>query len=163
MSRMNSEKKLGTGRVVAVAIENNKTSQYAAKWAVDNLLPKDQSLLLVHVRQRSSNSIADMNDDVARAYKQQADNESKELFASFRVFCNRKNVSSKFKTDHLGQVRYLDLTLLLFFQLQIHCKEVLLEETDISKAIIECVSSHSIELLVLGAPSRTGLIRYVIN
>lgn len=54
MSRMNSEKKLGAGRVVAVAIENNKTSQHAAKWAVDNLLPKDQCLLLIHVRQRSS-------------------------------------------------------------------------------------------------------------
>jgi len=50
---MNTEKKLGAGRVVAVAIENNKTSQHAAKWAVDNLLPKDQSLLLIHVRQKS--------------------------------------------------------------------------------------------------------------
>lgn len=54
MSRSIQDKKLGAGRVVAVAIENNKTSQYAAKWAVDNLLPKDQHLLLVHVRQRAS-------------------------------------------------------------------------------------------------------------
>jgi hypothetical protein len=54
MSRSIQEKKLGAGRVVAVAIENNKTSQYAAKWAVDNLLPKDQHLLLVHVRQKAS-------------------------------------------------------------------------------------------------------------
>lgn len=54
MSRIIQEKKLGAGRVVAVAIENNKTSQYAAKWAVDNLLPKDQHLLLIHVRQRAS-------------------------------------------------------------------------------------------------------------
>jgi len=37
----------------------------------------------------------DGNDDVARAYRQQMDNESKELFASFRVFCNRKSVSSE--------------------------------------------------------------------
>lgn len=35
----------------------------------------------------------DGNDDVARAYMQQMDNESKELFSSFRVFCNRKSVS----------------------------------------------------------------------
>lgn len=54
MSRLVQEKKIGAGRVVAVAIENNKTSQYAAKWAVDNLLPKDQALLLLHVRQRAS-------------------------------------------------------------------------------------------------------------
>nr|KYP67550.1 U-box domain-containing protein 34 [Cajanus cajan] len=54
MSRLIQEKKLGSGRIVAVAIENNKTSQYAAKWAVDNLLPKDQSLLLLHVRQKAA-------------------------------------------------------------------------------------------------------------
>lgn len=54
MSRIMAEKKLGAGRMVAVAIENNKTSQYAAKWAVDNLVPKDQCILLLHVRQRAS-------------------------------------------------------------------------------------------------------------
>ncbi|KAK7318042.1 hypothetical protein RJT34_02739 [Clitoria ternatea] len=140
MSRLIQEKKLGAGRVVAVAIENNKTSQYAAKWAVDNLLPKDQILLLLHVRQKSSsiptptgNVVSlDSNDEVARVYMQQMDNESKELFASFRVFCNRKSIQ---------------------------CKELLLEETDIPKALIESISTYSIELLVLGAPSRSGLVR----
>ncbi|KAF7813936.1 U-box domain-containing protein 35 [Senna tora] len=127
MSRPIPEKKLGAGRVVAVAIENNKTSQSAAKWAVDNLLPKDQSLLLIHVKQ-----IADWNEDVAQACNQEVDNESKELFASFRAFFNRKNI---------------------------HCKEVLLGDTDICKALIESVSTYSIELLVLGAPSRSGLVR----
>ncbi|KAG5106419.1 hypothetical protein JHK82_043389 [Glycine max] len=111
MSRMNSEKKLGAGRVVAVAIENNKTSQHAAKWAVDNLLPKDQS------------------DHLSEAV---ADKESKELFESFRVFCNRKSIQ---------------------------CKEVLLEDMDISKALIDAISTNTIELLVLGAPSRSGLVR----
>ncbi|CAL0313309.1 unnamed protein product [Lupinus luteus] len=118
MSRIIQEKKLGAGRVVAVAIENNKTSQYAAKWAVDNLLPKDQCLLLIHVKQKAS-SIAtpsgslvalDANDDVARAYKQQMYNETRELFASFRVFCNRKSIQ---------------------------CQEILLEDTDVAKAIVE--------------------------
>ncbi|KAK7358469.1 hypothetical protein VNO77_00397 [Canavalia gladiata] len=140
MSRLIQDKKLGAGRVVAVAIENNKTSQYAAKWAVDNLLPKDQILLLLHVRQRASsiptpmgNHISiDGNDDVARAYMQQMDNESRELFASFRVFCNRKSIQ---------------------------CKEILLEDMDVPKALIEGISSYSIELLVLGAPSRSGLVR----
>ncbi|KAE9586415.1 putative rossmann-like alpha/beta/alpha sandwich protein [Lupinus albus] len=55
--KMNSaEKKIGAGRIVAVAIENNKTSQYAAKWAVENLLPKDQSLFLIHVRTKPPDS-----------------------------------------------------------------------------------------------------------
>ncbi|XP_061347664.1 U-box domain-containing protein 35-like [Gastrolobium bilobum] len=139
-SRLISEKKLGAGRVVAVAIENNKTSQFAAKWAVDNLLPKDQYLLLIHVRQKASsiptptgNHVpVDGNEDVAKAYTQQIDNESKELFASFRVFCNRKSIQ---------------------------CKEILLEDMDISKALMEAISSYSIELMVLGAPSRNGLVR----
>ncbi|KHM99859.1 U-box domain-containing protein 35 [Glycine soja] len=125
MSRLIQEKKLGAGRVVAVAIENNKTSQYAAKWAVDNLLPKDQALLLLHVRQRVS-SIP------TPTYMQQMDNESKELFASFRVFCNRKSIQ---------------------------CKEILLEDMDISKGLIEGISKYSVELLVLGAASRSGLVR----
>lgn len=42
---------------------------------------------------------------------------------------------------------------------QIQCKEVLLEDMDISKALIDCISMHSIELLVLGAPSRGGIVR----
>ncbi|OIV93978.1 hypothetical protein TanjilG_05681 [Lupinus angustifolius] len=74
----------------------------------------------------------DANDDVARAYKQQLYNESRELFASFRVFCNRKNIQ---------------------------CQEVLLEDTDVTKALIESVTTYSIELLVLGAPSKSGLVR----
>lgn len=63
MSRSNigSEKKLGAGRVVAVAIENNKTSQHAAKWAVENLLPKDQCLYLIHVKLRTSNASVPCN------------------------------------------------------------------------------------------------------
>ncbi|KAK2398143.1 U-box domain-containing protein [Trifolium repens] len=128
MSR--NDKKLGAGRVVAVAIENNKTSQHAAKWAVENLLPKDQCLFLIHVRQTTNSATSipyngEVNEDAI-------DNESKDLFDSFRVFCNRKNIQ---------------------------CKEILLEETDISKALTDCISNHAIELLVLGASSRSGLVR----
>jgi hypothetical protein len=57
MSRLNADKKLlGAGRVVAVAIENNKTSQHAVKWAVENLVPKDQHLFLIHVKQKTNSS-----------------------------------------------------------------------------------------------------------
>ncbi|RDX91748.1 U-box domain-containing protein 35, partial [Mucuna pruriens] len=60
------------------------------------------------------------------------DSETKELFDSFRVFCNRKSIQ---------------------------CKEVLLDDMDIPKALIDSISANSIELLVLGAPSRGGLVR----
>lgn len=128
MSRLNgAEKKYGAGRVVAVAIENNKTSQHAVKWAVENLLPKDQCLFLIHVKQKSnsSTSIPSNDEDVM-------DSESRDLFDSFRVFCNRKNIQ---------------------------CNELLLEDTDIPKALIDCISTHSIELLVLGACSKGGIVR----
>ncbi|XP_027359119.1 U-box domain-containing protein 52-like [Abrus precatorius] len=132
MSRFNGEKKLGAGRVVAVAIDNSKTSQHAAKWAVDNLLPKDQCLYLIHVRQKASSAPTSSGNHAIEGNEAVADNESKELFDSFRVFCNRKSIQ---------------------------CKEVLLEDTDVSKALIDSISTYSIELLVLGAPSKGGLVR----
>lgn len=114
----------------------------------------------------------DSNDDVARACKQQVDHESRELFASFRVFCNRKSVScnatpfsmlsfnNRFKgrnTANISLFSFLSPT--KYYLQQVQCKEVLLEDTDIAKALIECVSAHSVELLVLGAPSRSGIVR----
>lgn len=36
---------------------------------------------------------------------------------------------------------------------------MLLEDMDISKALVESISMYSIELLVLGAPSKGGLVR----
>ncbi|XP_019447826.1 PREDICTED: U-box domain-containing protein 35-like [Lupinus angustifolius] len=127
MLKMNSAVKIGSGRTVAVAIENNKTSQYAAKWAVDNLVTKDQSLFLIHVRTKLSDSKSYFNQDGPKP-----DKESKDLFDSFRIFFNRKSVQ---------------------------CKELLLEDTDICKALIESMHTYSIELMVLGAPSRSGIVR----
>lgn len=41
-------------RLVAVAIDKDKCSQIALKWAVDNLLGKGQTVILVHVRVKQS-------------------------------------------------------------------------------------------------------------
>lgn len=124
-----------------------------------------------------NNISLDGNDDVARAYKQQMDNESRELFASFRVFCNRKSVCSntlcdpsfnneikeKSRNTRMENIEekneQSNLTMIFLCLQQILCKEVLLDDTDIAKAIIEGISSYSIELLILGAPSRSGLVR----
>ncbi|CBI24063.3 unnamed protein product, partial [Vitis vinifera] len=126
---------------VAVAIDKDKGSQYALKWAVDHLLSKGQSVTLLHIKQKASSipnplgnqvAISDVNEDVARAYKQQLDNQARELFLPFRCFCMRKDIQ---------------------------CNEVILEGTDITKAIIDFVTASSIEILVVGAPSRSGFIR----
>ena len=44
------EKKLET---VTVAIDKDKGSQYALKWAVDNLLGRGKSVTLLHINQRA--------------------------------------------------------------------------------------------------------------
>ncbi|KAL3745768.1 hypothetical protein ACJRO7_014826 [Eucalyptus globulus] len=56
----------------------------------------------------------------------------KELFLPFRCFCTRKDIQ---------------------------CKDILLEDTDVAKALIEYVSHNSIENLVLGSSSKSGFLR----
>ncbi|KAK4793725.1 hypothetical protein SAY86_024160 [Trapa natans] len=121
---------------VAVAIDKDKASQYALKWAVDNLLAKGQQLTLLHVKTKSSlpSSMPMMdNDDVSRTYKQQLENQSKELFLPFRCFCTRK---------------------------EIQCNEVIIEENDVVRGIIDYINTNVITVIVLGAPTRSGLFRF---
>lgn len=45
----NGERKSGGNGLVAVAIDRDKGSQQALKWAIDNLLLKGQTVVLIHV------------------------------------------------------------------------------------------------------------------
>ncbi|GMG99269.1 hypothetical protein Nepgr_001109 [Nepenthes gracilis] len=125
---------------VAVAIDKDKGSQYALKWAVDHVISRGQSVTLIHVKQKPSGiptptgnvvAISDVKDDVARAYKQQVDNQAREVFLPFRCFCGRKDIT---------------------------CEEIILEDTDIPKALIEYVTINLFDIVVLGASSRNGLV-----
>ena len=49
------EKTEGNG-IVAVAVNNDKGSQQALKWATDHLLSKGETLVLIHVVKRASSS-----------------------------------------------------------------------------------------------------------
>ncbi|GAB2250796.1 hypothetical protein Droror1_Dr00017046 [Drosera rotundifolia] len=126
---------------VAITIDKDKGSQYALKWAADHVIARGQTITLIHVKQKASAvpsptgsmvSIYDVNDDVARAIKLQADTQAREVFLPFRCFCGRK---------------------------EIKCEEIILEDVDVSKAIIEYVMKNLIEIVVLGASSRSGLVR----
>ncbi|CAD5169902.1 unnamed protein product [Musa acuminata subsp. malaccensis] len=119
--------------LVAVAIDKDKGSQNALKWAVDNLLARGQTLTLIHVKLTSQPS-ANLDDD--GGFKEPTDHQSKELFLPFRCFCTRKDV---------------------------RCKDVLLEDVDAAKAIIEFVSHAAIEKLVVGASSKGGFVRRFKN
>ncbi|CAA6662377.1 unnamed protein product [Spirodela intermedia] len=60
------------------------------------------------------------------------DHHAKELFLPFRCFCTRKDV---------------------------HCEDVILEDHDVAKAIIEFIAQSAIEKLVVGHPSKNGFVR----
>ncbi|XP_042492007.1 U-box domain-containing protein 35-like isoform X2 [Macadamia integrifolia] len=138
----NSERKDEGNGLVALAIDKDKGSQCALKWAVDHLLSRGQTLILIHINQRVSSipgpmgnhvSISDVKDNVASAYKSQLDAQTRELFLPFRCYCIRKDI---------------------------HCKDVILEDMDVAKAIIEYISHSAIENLVIGASTRNAFLRF---
>ncbi|KAG8381982.1 hypothetical protein BUALT_Bualt05G0029100 [Buddleja alternifolia] len=129
-------------RLVAVAIDKDKSSQIAIKWAIENLLAKGQAILLIHVKQKQSlsglssspssvsprpNQVADINNGTGE------DAQLKELFLPFRVFCSRKDIQ---------------------------CYDVVLDDSDVARAIIEFVKHSAIDLLVLGAAAKGGFFRF---
>ncbi|GAB2215763.1 hypothetical protein Droror1_Dr00020161 [Drosera rotundifolia] len=91
LSKENGDKKEGTNALVAVAIDKDKGSQQALKWAFDNLLQKGQTVVLIHVKLRppglflSSTSLPLPN-------SRQLDTQARDLFLPFRCLCTRKDV-----------------------------------------------------------------------
>ncbi|KAL8135305.1 U-box domain-containing protein 35-like isoform X2 [Apium graveolens] len=71
--------------MVAVAIDKDRGSQHALKWAVDNLLGKGKNVTLLHVKQKPPSTSGPNLD----AVKSPAD---KEFFLPFRCFCTRKDI-----------------------------------------------------------------------
>ncbi|CAI8611759.1 unnamed protein product [Vicia faba] len=136
-------KKGGGNGLVAVAIDKDKGSQYALKWAADTLLTRGQTVVLLHVSHPTSSSSSRGNDDAivcnlntttsASPQRNQIDNAIRDLFLTFHCYCTRKDIN---------------------------CLDVLLEDNDVVKAITEYVAYAAIENLVVGAPSRHGFIRF---
>ncbi|KAL9306380.1 putative protein kinase RLK-Pelle-RLCK-IXb family [Arabidopsis thaliana] len=114
---------------VAIAIDKDKSSQNAIKWTLENLATRGQTLALIHVLPKSQSSL-DIEEGIT--HKQQMEKQTKDLFVSFHCYCSRK---------------------------EIHCLDVVLEDVDKVKAIVEYVTVSAIENLVLGAPSRNSFMR----
>ncbi|KAK8936692.1 U-box domain-containing protein 52 [Platanthera zijinensis] len=108
----------GNHATVAVAVDKDKGSQTALKWALDNLLHRGQIITLIHVniKGKDENSAA----------------QSRELLLPFRCFCTRREV---------------------------HSKDVILEDHDVAKAIVEFISHTAIDKLVVGAPCKGTFAR----
>ncbi|KAI5659192.1 hypothetical protein M9H77_27985 [Catharanthus roseus] len=133
---MSSQRGGGNGErkeeTVVVAIDKDKGSQYALKWAVDNLLGKGKHVTLLHVNQRPSSGPPPGIDNISKGYKNELDSQARELFLPFRCFCTRKDI---------------------------RVNEVIAEDMDIVKAICDYVKLNFIENLVIGASTRNGLVR----
>ncbi|XWS19217.1 hypothetical protein CRYUN_Cryun32bG0111900 [Craigia yunnanensis] len=132
-----TKKGLGNG-LVAVAIDKDKGSQHALRWTVDHLLSRGQTVVLIHVVNKSALNIHGANNGPGSetsspiSNKQMVEKLSRELFLTFRCLCTRKDI---------------------------HSLDIILEDSDIVKALTEYVSYAAIERLVLGAPSRSGFMR----
>ncbi|CAI0409993.1 unnamed protein product [Linum tenue] len=137
LGKGNSTKRGGNGGgngLVAVAIDNDKTSQIALKWAIEKLHSKGQPLILIHVFQRASSISASqgLHSEPLATGRSHLERLTKDLFLTFHCYCTRKDVQ---------------------------CYDVILEDNDIAKALTEYVSYAAIERLVLGAPTRHGILR----
>ncbi|XP_057958896.1 U-box domain-containing protein 52-like isoform X2 [Malania oleifera] len=129
--------KEGANGLVAVAIDKDKGSQSALIWATDNLLGRGQTVILIHVKPKgllaSSPSLSGQKIHHISEVHGELDQNTKELFLPFRCFCTRKDI---------------------------HCKDVILEDTDVARALIEYVTQAAIENLVLGAASKNRFLRF---
>ncbi|KAL8101805.1 U-box domain-containing protein 52-like isoform X2 [Apium graveolens] len=137
-----AEKAAAKNKLVAVAIDRDKGSQSAMKWAVDYILSKGQTVLLLHVKLRSSGSSnsssalptfrLNQGSNGTASGEANAQN-SKDLFLPFRVFCTRKDI---------------------------HCQDVVIDETDVVRGLVQYVRDSAIEILVLGAGSKGSFLRF---
>ncbi|XP_076936891.1 U-box domain-containing protein 51-like [Bidens hawaiensis] len=123
-------------KTVAVAIDRDKGSQGALKWTVDNLVRKGQTVYLIHVRIKQSFSFSqkptrssDFSED---SFFIDTDAQLRELFLPFRCFCTRKEIRSQ---------------------------DMLLEDTDVVKGLVDFVTRSIVEVLIIGTPSKGGLLK----
>ncbi|XP_020548150.1 uncharacterized protein LOC105157847 [Sesamum indicum] len=74
-----------------VAIDQDKNSQFAVKWAVEKLRLRDNQIILVHVRTQQSRD----SKDIPEEGREPTHAEAKQLFLSYRSICARKGVRAK--------------------------------------------------------------------
>ncbi|XP_019174176.1 PREDICTED: U-box domain-containing protein 35-like isoform X2 [Ipomoea nil] len=122
---------------IVVAIDKDKGSQYALKWAIDKFsLGKGKSITLLNVKHKPNSSSSGNNpidDGYPVVNKCQIDSQTKELFLPFRCFCTRKNIQ---------------------------VNEVVIEGADITRALCDYVAANLIENIVLGACSKNSFVRF---
>ncbi|KAJ4883536.1 Adenine nucleotide alpha hydrolases-like superfamily protein [Raphanus sativus] len=117
---------------IAIAVDKDKTSCQALKWAVEQYIPRDRTIKLVHVIQRSTVNASGHSTDDELSGKQNNDKGSRQ-FLPMRCLCTRRNIQSEV---------------------------VMLEEDqDVAKALIEYISQNFISTFLLGASLKKSITR----
>ncbi|KAK8602448.1 hypothetical protein V6N13_057922 [Hibiscus sabdariffa] len=105
----------------AVAVDKDKNSPHAVRWAIDHLVASNPFIVLIHVKNKSQGE-CDSDIDV------------NQFFVPFRGYCARKGIQMK---------------------------DVVLEDADASKAILDYISRNLISNIVLGAATRSAISSYL--
>ncbi|KAF8393592.1 hypothetical protein HHK36_021836 [Tetracentron sinense] len=149
------------GNITAVAIDRDKNSHFAVKWAMDHLLLNNPHIILIHVRTRNlqprryplslfyhhySITIIIFLDlfffmDIAEssiphANRELTENEVQQLFLPYRGYCAHRGVQ---------------------------VKDVILEHIDVSSALVDYINKNFINNIVVGASTRNALTRKFRN
>ncbi|KAK4758940.1 hypothetical protein SAY87_020241 [Trapa incisa] len=113
-----------------VAIDLDKNSQWAVKWAAENLLRKNPNCVIIHVR--TQNGHPNGTNFVPEGGRPPTEDEARQFFLPYRGFCARKGVVAK---------------------------ELILCGVDVHTVLIEYIRANSICHIVVGACSRNSLLR----
>ncbi|KAK9755978.1 hypothetical protein RND81_01G064300 [Saponaria officinalis] len=124
-----SPTKLGNN-IVVIGIDKDKSSQWAVRWAVEHLLKgKNSNVVLVHVK---THNIPPEVEPAPLSERAPSDSELQQLFLPYRGFCARKGYDAH---------------------------EVVLQDVDITNALVNYIDKNSIGTVVVGASTRNALTR----
>ncbi|GJM94086.1 hypothetical protein PR202_ga10700 [Eleusine coracana subsp. coracana] len=124
-----------TSSTIVVAVDRDRNSQLAVKWVVDYLLSGASHIVLLHVMNHTC-SVNHGFPSMAETTQSALEAEMKEIFVPLRGLCHRNGVQ---------------------------VSEEVLEEADVSKAILEYITANKIQSIALGGNSRNAFTKKFKN
>ncbi|RWW69989.1 hypothetical protein BHE74_00022360 [Ensete ventricosum] len=132
--------------LVAVAIDRDKNSQGAFRWALDNVVTRGQTLTLVHVNTKPSSMLS-------FAWRIHGRMGWRSILVVTHTLPSLLDAMQRGpKTPPTSSRKCL-------FPFDVQCNDVILEDTDVAKAVIEFVSRSAVGKLVVGASPKGGFVR----
>ncbi|XP_065867227.1 U-box domain-containing protein 51-like [Euphorbia lathyris] len=120
-----------TNGITAIAIDADKNSQYAVRWAVDNLVNnKTAYCILIHVQCKTLHG--DHSAVQSKEGRAPTPQELQQFFLPYRGFCARRGIDSK---------------------------EIIMHDIDVSNALIDYIVHNNIANIVVGASQRNAITR----